>query len=443
MAAGKSDAIFKRLQEAGLSPEACERYFDILRAFLSARMSKARFDTEMSKVLPQDKIDVHNAIIHRLLSRALQKRDGVPDLPARPTSTHHKRHRPEKPKVPPVRVDISKTFAGTKRTLEDELNAARNSDGAATTGGAAGGAQGAAGGPGIAASGMAGDANSMGTVGMPPKPKKPRPSTPKPAPFPVTVPDPLETDGPHDSAAVMASAVAGGIEGVAAPHALSSYAGGAAGTAPGSAGWTAVSGAGSAAGATGVSVGNGASSKPGKAGGQSKNDKAVPAPVSKGKRKEGRNALLPPPSPVPSPGTPAAAAAAGTATVVSKVVPIVNHELEAYDGLPYTPVRAGHAMDCDLFMKMRTRIRMVVDGAGCTGVKDDAVGLMVFAVEEQVKRLMEAAVGCRRRREGVRGHGSTARGLVGAVHFRDCGNQNIELLGDDASSGLERLSMLI
>lgn len=84
MAAGKSEKIVKRLQMGGVSTEDCHKYVDSLRAFMSARITKPQFEQRMNTILSPDKIRLHNSIIHDLLFRALQKRDGAPDLPLLP-----------------------------------------------------------------------------------------------------------------------------------------------------------------------------------------------------------------------------------------------------------------------------------------------------------------------------------------------------------------------
>lgn len=81
MAAGRADYLGKRLAAAGLTPDAIGRYTDTLRQFLTAKLTKIKFEDEMAKVLPRDKYHVHNSIIRELLTRAHQKREGVPDVP--------------------------------------------------------------------------------------------------------------------------------------------------------------------------------------------------------------------------------------------------------------------------------------------------------------------------------------------------------------------------
>ncbi|KAI0560051.1 leucine-rich repeat extensin-like protein [Gracilaria domingensis] len=46
-----------------------------------ARMTKIQYEDQMTKLLPDDKIHVHNSIIQEILFRAQQKRDGLRDLP--------------------------------------------------------------------------------------------------------------------------------------------------------------------------------------------------------------------------------------------------------------------------------------------------------------------------------------------------------------------------
>lgn len=77
----KQDAMRKRLLSAGLTPDAISSYLDTFRAFLAARLTKVRFEQEMLKILPRDKIHVHNEIIQDILFAAQQKKPGLPDLP--------------------------------------------------------------------------------------------------------------------------------------------------------------------------------------------------------------------------------------------------------------------------------------------------------------------------------------------------------------------------
>lgn len=81
MAATKSEVVRKRLMSAGLSTDVCTRYMDVLRAFLSARLTKVQYEERMATLLPKDKIHVHNSIIQDILCRAQQKRQGLRDLP--------------------------------------------------------------------------------------------------------------------------------------------------------------------------------------------------------------------------------------------------------------------------------------------------------------------------------------------------------------------------
>lgn len=78
---GKSDVMRKRLVSAGLSTEACARYVEVFRAFISARLTRSRFEDELLKVLPREKIHVHNEIIQDIFFHAQQRQDGLRDLP--------------------------------------------------------------------------------------------------------------------------------------------------------------------------------------------------------------------------------------------------------------------------------------------------------------------------------------------------------------------------
>lgn len=77
----KPDPVRRRLSSAGLSSDDCDKYCTILRSFLSARTTKVKFEAEMLKLIPRDKIHIHNAVIRDLLARSQQRREGVPDLP--------------------------------------------------------------------------------------------------------------------------------------------------------------------------------------------------------------------------------------------------------------------------------------------------------------------------------------------------------------------------
>lgn len=80
-AGGRAEAVRRKLTAAGLSSEECDKYTALLRRFLSARLTKVRFQTELERLLPRSKIAVHNGIVRDLLARAQQRREGVPDLP--------------------------------------------------------------------------------------------------------------------------------------------------------------------------------------------------------------------------------------------------------------------------------------------------------------------------------------------------------------------------
>lgn len=79
-----SERLYKKLQTAGLSLDACEKYVQVLRSFLAARITRKKFEQDLNNILSPEKRPVHNAIILELLSRAIKKREGVADLPALP-----------------------------------------------------------------------------------------------------------------------------------------------------------------------------------------------------------------------------------------------------------------------------------------------------------------------------------------------------------------------
>eukprot|EP00172_Hildenbrandia_rubra_P004269 Plantae.Rhodophyta-Hildenbrandia_rubra.ctg8291.p1 GENE.Plantae.Rhodophyta-Hildenbrandia_rubra.ctg8291~~Plantae.Rhodophyta-Hildenbrandia_rubra.ctg8291.p1 ORF type:complete len:334 (-),score=59.24 Plantae.Rhodophyta-Hildenbrandia_rubra.ctg8291:806-1807(-) len=70
-----------QLSSAGLSDDICERYMGTLSTFLMAKMTKIQFEETMTQVLPKDKLQVHNSVVTKLLHRAQESRDHVPELP--------------------------------------------------------------------------------------------------------------------------------------------------------------------------------------------------------------------------------------------------------------------------------------------------------------------------------------------------------------------------
>lgn len=124
MAAGKSDVVRKRLLSAGLSQDVCTRYIHVLRSFLSARLTKIQYQDQMAKLLPKDKIHLHNSIIQEILFRAQQKRDGLRDLPlltpvkkpTPPSRPPPKTSAPPVKKPPPPRVGSKRPRDTTDHT---------------------------------------------------------------------------------------------------------------------------------------------------------------------------------------------------------------------------------------------------------------------------------------------------------------------------------------
>lgn len=119
----KADALRKRLLTAGLTADATAKYFDIFRAFLSARMTKIRFEDEMFKLFPRDKVHVHNEIVQDILCNAQQKREGLRDLPVVTPVRDRKpaviRRTPALKPVIQVKSEAKTAKVGQKRPLDD------------------------------------------------------------------------------------------------------------------------------------------------------------------------------------------------------------------------------------------------------------------------------------------------------------------------------------
>jgi hypothetical protein len=123
---------------------------------------------------------------------------------------------------------------------------------------------------------------------------------------------------------------------------------------------------------------------------------------------------------------------------------IPSIDIPAYNSLPYFPVRPGQALDLELFLKLRRRMKkVVVEDMGLNGVKDDAVALLLCGLEAHVKSLMEAGVRQRVAREALRPRGNLVCGPVGGYDFREAALRNSNMLGDEAGVDLERLAMLL
>jgi hypothetical protein len=52
MTGTKQDLVRKHLVAAGLTNEDCEKYVNLLRRFLAARLTKARFEVEKIRLVP-------------------------------------------------------------------------------------------------------------------------------------------------------------------------------------------------------------------------------------------------------------------------------------------------------------------------------------------------------------------------------------------------------
>jgi Transcriptional regulator of RNA polII, SAGA, subunit len=124
---------------------------------------------------------------------------------------------------------------------------------------------------------------------------------------------------------------------------------------------------------------------------------------------------------------------------------IPSADVQTYNCLPYFPVRPGQALDLELFLKLRQRMKKVaVEDMGLSGgVKDDAVALLLHGLEAHVKSLMEAGVRQRAAREALRPRGTLVCGPVGGYDFREAALRNSSMLGDEAAFDLERLTMLL
>lgn len=330
MTVAKSDVLRKRLLSAGLSAEACAKYIETLRAFLNARMTKSRYEDEMAKVLPKDKIHVHNSIIQDILFRAQQKRDGLRDLPVikRPLS-----RRPAPPRIANGQTTVEKKLkVGQKRPHEDIDSDQRKQT----------------------------PADEPITQGSPKKPKT-KPQPPKKLP---------ETDKPIPS-------------------------------------------------------------KP-KLPGLEKASPKLPA-----KRQKPESA---PSTPHANNGTPPASSRMQPPKTQAQAHCV---EIPTYEKLHFFPVRPGHNVDLDLFRKLRHRMRRIaVEELGMSGIKDDAVTLLLRGLELHVKSMMENGARQRAGRDGVRPHRNLQCGPVRGYDFREASRANPILLGDESGMELERLLML-
>jgi Transcriptional regulator of RNA polII, SAGA, subunit len=336
---GKPDIVRKRILAAGISSDDCEKYIHVLRQFLAARLTKSRFEVELLKVLPKDKIPVHNALIRELLCRAQQKREGVPDLPTVVPILDKVGSNPARDRKVSLGVKAA-TGAGGNRKRSRE---ARDADA---------------------------DTESRGN------------------------------NGP----ALDAKAVPGGDKaGVEIPATDPNRKSIADRTGPqGRAGTEVVRGE------------SNSGARPGSGGFVPRVSTRIGGAIG---------------APRASPGVPM----------------ITNGDIPTYNALPYFPIRPGQAMDLDLFIKLRARVKaQAVDQLGLSAVKDDAVALLLHAVEAHVKSLMEAGARQRAARQAVRPHGNELCAPVRGYDFRESALRNsASLLGDEAGMDLERLAMLL
>lgn len=360
MTAGKADYLRRRLANAGLSADAISRYSETLKMFLTARLTKIRFEEEMSKVLPRDKIHVHNAIIREIFHRAQLKREGLPDLPviAPPRERRPPTSRRERPSGP-VAKSTPPNISNAPAVLKSE------------------------------------------------------PAAPPVIVRPATVKRKREEHNENDQKPN------GATEPLLFPQARPKV-------------------------------------KP-----------VVPKRVDKVEQetKPVRNKAKTPNTDKSSPKrlkrglvdvigvgesngsltTPANGAVSTPRAVTGKNIglSVPPVEIATYDEMSFFPIRPGQAMDLDLFLKLRPRMRRIcVDHMGVAGVKDDAVALMQHAVEIHVKNLLEAAVQQRIARECTRPLPYSACDVVTTHDVREAALSNPKLLADDDIE-LERLSMLL
>lgn len=329
---GKPDAMRKRLVSAGLTTEACSRYVEVFRAFISARLTRSRFEDELLKVLPREKIHVHNEIIQDIFFHAQQRRDGLRDLPVVVPLKDRRPTGPRREKLgaltaqAPIKAENKLSKVGHKRPREDLANGTIRTSGVDES-------------PSAHPVKKMKRAPSRGGTEISDRPRPPKPKAPeKPSP------------------------------------------------------------------------------------------KVRRRPVE-------NTPKLPPPSPISN---------ASAQVAPAKMVQSYSPEIATYDGMPYYPMRPGQAIDIDLFLRLRQRMkRIAIEQLGLVGVKDEAVGALVDGVEQHVKSLMEAGTRQRRARDGWRPHGNLQCGPVRGYDVRESALRNSSLLGDEAGMDLERLLMLL
>eukprot|EP00189_Rhodosorus_marinus_P010705 CAMPEP_0184741858 /NCGR_PEP_ID=MMETSP0315-20130426/4864_1 /TAXON_ID=101924 /ORGANISM="Rhodosorus marinus, Strain UTEX LB 2760" /LENGTH=589 /DNA_ID=CAMNT_0027212389 /DNA_START=549 /DNA_END=2318 /DNA_ORIENTATION=- len=112
---GRAD-LFKQLNANGLAPELCESYLYVLKQFLTAKTTKIEFEASLRKVLPANKISVHNDLVRHILRSACAKKDGLPDLPN--LGAVKKEKTTPKPKTP---VQNKRVVGANQKKIEDHL----------------------------------------------------------------------------------------------------------------------------------------------------------------------------------------------------------------------------------------------------------------------------------------------------------------------------------
>lgn len=379
--AAVSERIYKRLHTGGFSSEECDRYVNILRSFLAARTTKRSFEQEMITFLTPEKRKVHNSIIFDLLSRALQRREGVPDLPVlqplkeKRLSGSSKRQLPPSPHTkteplasPHPTPKLASPPPGPVTNPADPIDTDPRKPLLPTL-------------PEVPVRPSKRPKPRMLTIPKLPPEGITMPATPTPIPIPVLSDVPASSLGPTKPVKPSKNKPSG----VPAPG-----------------------------------------------------DKLF-VNVEKNRLKA---PLLSNSLPPPSPTVPPLAVGANTHGLL-KVHSVPPPELKAYDNLPFVPTRPGFAMDIELFTKLKGRVRQVIEVGELVGVRDDSIALLTHAVELQAKRLLQAAVDSRRNRTGMRGFGNFSCAPIRPFDIRRAALENLDLLMDESVVYLERLSMLL
>lgn len=461
------DAIHKRLQAAGLSPESCDKYILTLRAFLNARMTKVQFEADMATILPAEKINVHNAIILDLLHRATTRRsEGLPDLPVlhrersekrnpnrrerereREREKEREREREKEKEREKIRdkekdrereKDRNKEKEGIRdrekerHEREKELVNERVKE-------------------------PVKEREKGREIGMEKEPEKAWEKTKerghekhrekgsdkgkemepdkerekkkesdlekvreKQQNQSIPPINPVVPPLPSPTGAQPISSIKRPMEPSSSP-------------------------AKSKANTVATPV------MPDEIGTKQQTPRILPpkkherdetedkSRKQKARPSQADKSLLPlkrrKVGDVPTP----------MADMPSmKVLPVTPPPLETYDGLPFKPVRPGSTLDVELLGRIRERVRPVVEQSGLSNVKEDAIALLALATELQVKRVLHAAVLSRRRRSGgTQTYGNLMCAPVRPFDVHDATTNNWDLLAIDATVGVERLSMLL